>query len=160
MLVAVGVAAALAATRATTTIPIVFAGATDPVGRGLIPSLVRPGGNITGVSFDSGPEIAGKRLELLKAAVPTITRVAMLLGQARSSTYEALDQAQASAAHVLGLSLRYFEVRQPEEFTAWVFPAIKADAPAIDALYGPQVPLSPSLNDRLLTLRSSTGCRR
>ena len=118
LLVAVGVAAALAAKQATTTIPIVFGGATDPVGRGLVPSLVRPGGNITGVSFDSGPEIAGKRLELLKAAVPTITRVAMLLGQARSSTYEALDQAQASAAHVLGLTLRYFKVRQPEEFTA------------------------------------------
>jgi putative ABC transport system substrate-binding protein len=141
MLVAVGVAAALAAKHATTTIPIVFVGAADPVGRGLVASLARPGGNITGVSFDVGPGMAGKRLELLKEAVPTISRVAMLVGQVRSPTQEAVEQAQESAARVLGLTLRYFYVRQPEEFTAWVFSAIKADAHAIDALHaaGPVV---------------------
>jgi len=141
MLVAGGVAAALAAKQATTTIPIVFSGTTDPVGRGLVASLARPGGNLTGVAFDTGPEIVGKRLELLKEAVPTISRVAWLVGNVPSPTSEAREQERESVVRALGLTLRYFYVRQPEEFTAWVFPAITADAHAIDALYagGPAV---------------------
>jgi putative ABC transport system substrate-binding protein len=139
ILVAGGVAAALAAKHATTTIPIVFYGATDPVGRGLVASLARPGGNITGVSVDGGPEIFSKRLELLKEAVPTISRVAMLAGSVRAPTTS--EKALESAAQALGLTLRYFYVRQPEEFLAWVFPAITADADASDALHagGPAV---------------------
>ena len=135
ILVAGGVAAALAAKHATTTIPIVFSGATDPVGRGLVASLARPGGNITGTSFDGGPEIFGKRLELLKEAVPTVSRVAILAGQVRTPTYDAVEKAQESAARALGLTLRYFYVRRLEEFTAWVFPAITSDTHTIDALY-------------------------
>jgi putative ABC transport system substrate-binding protein len=131
ILVAVGVASALAAKHATTTIPIVFLGATDPVGRGLVASLGRPGGNITGVAFDAGPEIDGKRLELLKEAVPTISRVAMLMGNVPS---EPREQEWERTARALGLTLRYFYVRQPEEFTAWVFPALTADRYTIDAL--------------------------
>lgn len=61
---------ALAARQATQTIPIVMIGVTDPVGSGLVANLARPGGNITGLSGSVGPEIAGKQLELLKAAVP------------------------------------------------------------------------------------------
>jgi putative ABC transport system substrate-binding protein len=135
MLLAAGIAGALAAKHATTTIPIVFFEATDPVGRGLVASLARPGGNITGVAYDGGPELFGKRLELLKAAVPTVSRVAMLSGQVRALTYDAGEQAQESAARALGLTLRYFYVRQREQFMEWVFPAIKADTHTIDALH-------------------------
>jgi len=101
----------------------------------LVASLARPGGNITGVSFDTGPEIVGKRLELLKEAVPTVSRVAMLVGQVRSPTADADEKAQERAARALGLTLQYFYVLRPEAFTEWVFPAITADTPAIDALY-------------------------
>ena len=65
------------AMQATRTIPIVFAGAGDPVGSGLVTSLARPGGNVTGLS-SLGPELVGKRLELLKQAVPGVDRVAVL----------------------------------------------------------------------------------
>jgi len=71
--------AVLAAKKASTTIPIVFAVATDPVGLGLVSSLARPGGNITGLSL-MAPDLAGKRLELLKEAFPKIARVAFLWG--------------------------------------------------------------------------------
>jgi putative ABC transport system substrate-binding protein len=67
-------ASALVAQQATTTIPIVFFSASDPVGRGLVASLARPGGNITGGSFDVSPEVEGKRLQLLTEAVPTVSR--------------------------------------------------------------------------------------
>ena len=129
-------AGARAAKHATTTIPIVFTGTSDPVGRGLVASLARPGGNITGVAFDSWLEITGKRLELLKAAVPTVSRVAMLSGQeVRSPTYEALEQVQERAARGLGLTLRYFYVTRAEDFTAEVFPALTSDTDTIDALH-------------------------
>jgi putative ABC transport system substrate-binding protein len=134
--------AAQAAIHATTTIPIVFVGALDPVGRGLVASLARPGGNVTGVAFDRGPEIAGKQLELLKAAVPTVSRVAMLVGHERWPTDEAQEQVWERAARGLGLTLRYFYVGRSEALTAWAFPAITADAPPIDALHvggGPPV---------------------
>src|SRR5262249_1132673 len=77
IILADGAAAPRAAQHATETIPIVFTAAPDPVGQGLVASLAQPGGNITGVSFQA-PELMGKRLELLKAAVPGVTRVASL----------------------------------------------------------------------------------
>jgi putative tryptophan/tyrosine transport system substrate-binding protein len=79
--------------------------------------------------------LPAKQLELLKDAVPTVSRVAMLWGQARLPTHEADEQARERAAPVLGLTLRHFYVQRPEEFTEWVFPAITADAHAIDVLY-------------------------
>ena len=135
MILAGGLTSALAAKQATTTIPIVFFQATDPVGRGLVASLARPGGNITGVAIDGGPEIFGKRLELLKEAVPTVSRVAILAGQVRTPTYDAVEKAQESAARALGLTLRYFYLQRLEAFTEWVFPAITADTHTIDALH-------------------------
>jgi len=130
--------AALSAKQATTTIPIVFFATPNPVARGLVASLARPGGNITGVSFDvGGPGLTAKRLELLKEAVPTVSRVAILWGQERSpaSYFDALEKELESTARVLGLTLRFLYVRRPEEFLEWVFPAIKADMHAINALY-------------------------
>jgi putative ABC transport system substrate-binding protein len=69
---------ATAAMKATATIPIVMTNSTDPVGAGLIPSLARPGGNVTGLSVDPGEEISGKRLELLKETLPNLSRVGIL----------------------------------------------------------------------------------
>jgi putative tryptophan/tyrosine transport system substrate-binding protein len=143
VIVTFGTPAAQAAQHATITIPIVFVGVANPVERGLAASLAQPGGNLTGMGSeegqpDGGPGLTAKQLELLKAAVPTVSRVAILFGQrlpTREADEQAREQARERAASVLGLTLRHFYVQRPEELTAWVFPAITADAPAIDALY-------------------------
>lgn len=102
VLVVSGIFGALAAQKATTTVPIVFLGVADPVGQGVVASLARPGGNITGTSVAFGEGFAGKWVELLKEAVPKVTRVAMLLNSANSAvaTYRKEVQAAARAAHV------------------------------------------------------------
>jgi putative tryptophan/tyrosine transport system substrate-binding protein len=137
LILAGGAANALAAQQATTTIPIVFVGVANPMGRGLVSSLARPGGHITGIASEGHPEggagLTAKQLELLKEAVPTVSRVAMLFGQVGVPTSGAAERERAAA--VLGLTLRPFYVRRAEDLTAWVFPAIMADTPAIDALY-------------------------
>ena len=117
LLVTAGLASTLAAKHATTTLPIVFHSVANPVGNGLVASLARPGGNLTGAAFEPGPEFTHKRLELLKDAVPTVSRVAMLSGQVRlpSPTSEANEQARERAAQALGLTLRYFSVQRLEE---------------------------------------------
>jgi putative ABC transport system substrate-binding protein len=99
------------AKRATTTIPIVMAGSADPVAAGFVESLARPRGNITGLASDVTPDIAGKRLALLKDAVPTVARVAVLWEPAlpESASYWAAAQ---RAAAPLRLTLRSFELRQ------------------------------------------------
>jgi putative ABC transport system substrate-binding protein len=139
LILAWGTPRALEAQHPTTAIPIVFVGVANPVGRGLVPSLARPGGNLTGIASEGhpegGPGLTAKQLELLKDAVPTASRVAMLFGQVGLPTREAGEQARERAAPVLGLTLRHFYVQRSEELTAWVFPAITADAPVIDALY-------------------------
>jgi putative tryptophan/tyrosine transport system substrate-binding protein len=88
--------AARAAKHATTMIPIVMAGADDPVRTGLVASLARPGGNITGVS-SFGPDLSGKRLELLKEAVPTLSRIAVLWNAADSGMTLRFEQMQVAA---------------------------------------------------------------
>ncbi len=77
VIVAIGTLAPLAAKQATTKIPIVMAAAGDPVASGLVPSLARPGGNVTGMSL-MAPDLGGKRLELLKEVLPRLSRVAVL----------------------------------------------------------------------------------
>src|SRR5262249_57355350 len=91
--------AAIAAKHATQTIPIVFPTAIDPVGAGLVASLARPGGNLTGLS-SLAPELSGKRLELLKRAVPGMTRVAGALNAA-----DPADKAGGHAAQGAGPEL-------------------------------------------------------
>jgi putative ABC transport system substrate-binding protein len=78
VIVTIGTATVMAAKKATTTIPIVMAGAGEPLELGLVSSLARPGGNVTGVAHNPGPEFAGKSLEVLKDAAPNISRVAVL----------------------------------------------------------------------------------
>jgi ABC-type uncharacterized transport system substrate-binding protein len=111
-----GSAAAFAAKRATAAIPIVFSAVGDPVGEGLVASLARPGGNITGLSFFQ-PDLIGKRLELLRETVPEAALIAVLLKpDAMAETVKAarLQQAEASAQR-LGVGLQVFEARIPED---------------------------------------------
>jgi len=106
-------ASALAARRATATIPIVFSHAADPVGSGLVPSLARPGGNMTGVSMMQG-EIGGKQLELLRRVVPTVSRVGLLTNPTNAGNRPTVDQIQR-AGQKTGLQIVYMEARSPQE---------------------------------------------
>jgi putative tryptophan/tyrosine transport system substrate-binding protein len=105
--------AAFAAKNATQTIPIVIPTAINPVGAGLVASLARPGGNITGLSA-LAPELSGKRLELLKEVVPGMTRVAVLWNPANPANASVWKETQA-AARGLGLLLQSQEVRSPQD---------------------------------------------
>src|SRR5438046_2270832 len=99
----------LAVKKTTSTIPIVFVSISDPVASGLVASLARPGGNITGLAIVA-PELSGKRLELLKEAVPNISRVAFLWNSANPAQGLQWKETQA-AAQALGLQLQSVEVR-------------------------------------------------
>jgi putative ABC transport system substrate-binding protein len=105
---------AVAAKNATATIPIVIISALDPVGLGLIASLAHPGGNVTGLSFSVGPEIAGKGLELLKDAVPKVRRLAILSNPANPAHALATSNVKA-AAESLGVQLQLLEAREPSQ---------------------------------------------
>ena len=115
--VAGGTRVTLAAMQATKTIPIVFAGVGDPVESGLVTTLARPGGNVTGLS-SLGPELVGKRLELLKQAVPRLERVAVLYlpGALGERTDKEMLTGADVAARALGLRLQFVEARGPDEF--------------------------------------------
>jgi putative ABC transport system substrate-binding protein len=109
---------ALAAKQATRTVPIVFLGVSNPVTDGLVTSLARPGGNVTGLSFSPAPELVGKRLELLTQAVPGVTRVAILQqlgGQGERTETDSLKAAEV-AARALGVRLQFVTVRGPTDF--------------------------------------------
>jgi len=105
--------AALAAKHVTQTIPIVITTANDPVGAGLVASLARPGGNVTGLSV-LAPELSGKRLELLKEVMPGMTRVAVLWNAANPANASVWQEMQA-AARALGLLLQSQAVREPQD---------------------------------------------
>jgi putative ABC transport system substrate-binding protein len=103
-----------AAKQVTATIPIVMTMVGDPVRAGFVTSLAHPGGNITGNSA-LGPEAGGKRLQLLKLAVPTISRVAFLWNPNNASNTLTLDELKA-VAPALGLEMLFVTVRSPDEF--------------------------------------------
>jgi ABC-type uncharacterized transport system substrate-binding protein len=103
-----------AAKKASATIPIVFAAANDPVGTGIVSSLARPGGNITGLST-MGPDLDGKRLELLKEAFPKVGRVAFLWQPGPTRGNRVLTDMEA-VAKALGLKLLSLEVRSLDDF--------------------------------------------
>jgi putative ABC transport system substrate-binding protein len=108
---------AVAAKQATTTIPIVFAAVADPVADGLVTSLARPEGNVTGLASFS-PELVGKRLELLKQVVPGVTRVAVLWqpGAVPERTEKDMLKEAEVAARALGVRLQFVEARGPADF--------------------------------------------
>jgi len=110
-----GTQAATAAKNATETIPIVMIYVRDPVGTGLIASLARPGGNVTGVSGSAGLELFAKQLELLKETVPKIRRVAILSNPDNAYHQLAIREVNV-AARSLGVQLQLLEARGPNEF--------------------------------------------
>jgi len=125
VIVARNTPATLAAKRATTTIPIVMVGPGDPVRLGLVASLARPGGNITGLSLLS-TELTGKRLELLKEAFPKIARVAMLWNSADSAMTLRVKEAEV-LAQGLGVTIQRVGVQEPNDFEA-AFAAMSSKA--------------------------------
>jgi len=144
-----------AAKEATSTIPIVFALAADPVGSGLVASLARPGGNITGLS-NQQTDAVGKRLELLREVVPNFRRVAILVNVSYPITVPEVGDVRA-AAGTLGLDVVTLEIRQASDI-----------APAIDKLQGraqarfmlPGTHLSPSIEPVSPFWRRAHGCQR
>jgi putative ABC transport system substrate-binding protein len=115
-LVTVGNAATLASKAATTTTPIVFQIGDDPVRLGLVGSLARPGGNLTGVNFFAG-ELAAKRLELLHELVPSVTRVAMLINPGNPNAEAVLRDVQAGAG-AMGLQIQVHNAATTGEIDA------------------------------------------
>ena len=115
---------ALVAKAATRTTPIVFIGSADPVGRGLVASLARPGGNLTGLSWEANPEAHAKALEFAKEAVPGISRVAVLWDLTEPAQLASYVAAMESGARQLRLALHLVTVRQQEDLAA-AFAAIE-----------------------------------
>jgi putative tryptophan/tyrosine transport system substrate-binding protein len=132
IVVAGGNASIRAAKNATKTIPIVMAGGgIDPVVAGHVESLARPGGNVTGIT-NLTRELGGKRLELLKEAVPKLARVAVLYDPATTANVLELKEVLPAAARALRLTIRSWEVRDADGF-ARVFAALNKERP--DGLY-------------------------
>jgi ABC-type uncharacterized transport system substrate-binding protein len=125
--------------KATKTIPIVMTGTgSDPVEEGLVKSLARPGGNVTGIT-NITKELGGKRLEILKETIPQLTNVAVLYNPAAPGTVSEVKEDLPAAAHALGLTVQSWEIRPPNGFDQ-VFAALNRQRP--DALYvtsGPQM---------------------
>jgi putative tryptophan/tyrosine transport system substrate-binding protein len=126
----------LAAKNATRTIPIVFAGVNDPVATRLVESLAMPGGNVTGLSI-LAPELGGKRLELLKEAVPRITRVTFLFGSGSQASLAVTVKETQAAARALGLQCQSIEVRDSKGFDDAFEAATKERAQALLTSPGP-----------------------
>ena len=121
--------AAVAAKQASTVVPIVFTMVDDPVGMGLVASLARPGGNVTGLAMQS-TDVVGKRLALLREAVPDLRRLAIMANV--EYPFAALEMAQAqTAVRTLGLDAAIFEIRRAED----IAPAFEALKDRADALY-------------------------
>jgi len=116
---------ALAARHVTRTIPIVVASSADPVGGGLVASLARPGGNITGLSAVAGPEIVGKQLQVLKAMVPGVSRIGILLNPGNPFHAVWLREARI-VAQSLTVQVQAVEAREPDDL-AMAFAAISAE---------------------------------
>jgi putative ABC transport system substrate-binding protein len=137
VIVAVNTPSAQAAKETTTKIPIVMIALVDPAAAGLVASLPRPGGNITGLS-NIGPELVGKQLELLKEVVPKISRVAVLGNPANPGTAPQLREAKA-AAQALGLQLHAVEARGPGELDRAFAAMTSARAEAVLILVDPML---------------------
>jgi putative ABC transport system substrate-binding protein len=130
-----GTVAAVAAKQATKTVPIVFVSAIDPVTDGLVTSLARPGGNVTGLST-LAPELIGKRLEQLKQAVPGVSQVAVLWqpGALGERTERDMLKETEFAAQALRVRLHFVAVRGPDDFDSAFSDMTKARAGALTVL--------------------------
>jgi putative ABC transport system substrate-binding protein len=152
IIVARGALASQAAQRATQTIPIVMVGVgRDPVAAGLVASLARPGGNITGL-MNLGVELSAKRLELFKEAVPQLARVAVLWEGTSVGQVETWQEAQA-AARLLGLTVQSWEVRGPDDF-ARLFAAMGQERP--DGLLVAGGPVMATYRKRIVDLAAES----
>jgi putative tryptophan/tyrosine transport system substrate-binding protein len=136
----------MAAKQATSSIPIIFAVAGDPVGTGIVASLARPGGNITGVSLQK-TDLAGKRLELLREVVPGLHRLAILANVGNSAVVPEVREVQAGAG-TLGLNVVTSEIRRAED----IAPAFEALQGRAEALYVCGDPLVDTNRVRIITL--------
>ena len=119
---------AVVAKRATSAIPIVFAIAVDPVGSGLVASLARPGGNVTGLSTQT-PELAGKRIELLREVLPSLRRLAIIANVGYAGSVHEIGEVRAAASK-LGLDVDVLEIRRAEDI-APAFGALKSEVQAL-----------------------------
>jgi putative ABC transport system substrate-binding protein len=146
VIVTYGTTSAIATKKATAVIPIVIAGAGDLVGTGLVASLARPGGNVTGLSTQQ-PDIAGKRIEMLREILPSLRVVAILANVGNPNSMMEMGEAQA-AIRTLGLDVVTSEIRRAEDI-APVFEALKGHA---DALYVCPDPLLNTNRIRINTL--------
>jgi putative tryptophan/tyrosine transport system substrate-binding protein len=129
LIVAATTPAVIAAKQATSVIPIVFVAVNDPVGTGLVASLARPGGNVTGLSTQQSDAV-GKRLELLREVVPDLRRLAIMANVGNPASLLEMGEAQA-AARTLGLEVTTSEIRRAKD----IVPAFKALRERVDALY-------------------------
>ena len=132
--------------QVTTAIPIVFAVAIDPVGNGLVASLAKPGGNVTGLSLQAA-HLAGKRLELLREVVPQLRRLAIIFNVGNAQPVLEMRETEA-AARTLGIEVVPLEIRRVADFTP-AFQALKGNA---DALYVAIDQLMVANLTRILTL--------
>ena len=137
VLVAMGTPATMAAKHATATIPIVFGLVGDAVGAGVVPSLARPGGNVTGMSL-YGPEVYGKGLELLKEAVPRAERVMITRPPLGNPSQTLADATADAAAKTLGIRLLQVDVRHVADYEAAFAAAVKERVGAV--LISPYLP--------------------
>jgi putative tryptophan/tyrosine transport system substrate-binding protein len=137
VIVAPGTPQALAAKQATRTLPIVFAVAGDPVGSGLVPSLARPGGNVTGLSSVTS-DLVGKCLEQLTQAVPGVSRVAVLWqpGGFGERAEKDMQKAAEVAGRTLGVRLQFVEARRPADIDRAFSDMTRARAGALTVLGG------------------------
>jgi len=138
--------AIIATKKATSVIPVVFAIAADPVGTGLVASLARPGGNVTGLSIQS-TDIAAKRLELLREVIPHLRRLAIIADIDNPASALEVGEVQATAA-ALGFEVVAFEIRRAED----IAPAFKKLDGRADAVYLPTAPLVLTNRVRINTL--------
>lgn len=146
VIVPLGTPAIVAAKKATTTIPIVFPIASDPVGEGLIASLPRPGGNLTGLS-NQQPDLAGKRLGLLREIIPNLKRIAYLAHVNNPTTKPTVDEL-VTAARTLGIETMAIDIRRAED----IAPGIEGVKGRAQALYVVGDPLTADNQARINAL--------
>ena len=150
VIVTVGTLAPLAAKQATKTIPIVMVNAGDPLGSGLVASLARPGGNITGMSL-MAPDLGAKRLELLKEVLPSVSRVGVLWNAANPYSALVLKETE-HAAPIFGVGIQSIEVRSPTNIET----ALPAARSAIGALIVVEDPLTFGQRKRIADIAASS----